>query len=140
MYTEEKVNASVTFEFLHKTPSIKKYKVLSRGDGDCSPSGHILEGSMDGSHYDSIHLYPFDLCGEMKCMKKANITFNLERIYKYSYIRMVQYKGECNLQYNNFGLTSIDFYGTFKDFTENSRTINIPIHIFLSIFLIKEWQ
>ena len=137
MYTIEKENASVFFNFA-KIPFIKQYKLLSRGDDDCSPSGHVLEGSNDGKKYNSIHIFPYSLCGGSTCSQKTERKFDLNLTYSYKYYRIVQYKGECDSTFLYFGLTSVDFYGSFLPITWQKTSINLRSPLFSVFVFLKK--
>ena len=136
-YTIEKPNASFEFHFLYQSITFTKYKVLSRGGSrQCSPHGHVLEGSKDGINYDTIHVFPYDLCNATNCLKKIEKTFELKTTHHYRFIRMTQHMGECGGVFQNFGLTSIDFYGFFGSYKQTSTKIyKLLCPIFLSIFM-----
>ena len=136
IYTIAVQNSSFDIHFLKTPPIIHQYKVLSRGNNNCSPSGHTLEGSNDGLQYETMHIYPFDLCGATSCSTKTLKTFELNNTYQFKHVRMVQYKGECDSGFQYFGLTSIDFYGSFYHPTIQSILIKTKV-CFVSFFIFR---
>ena len=111
IYTINQPNSSFQFTFLLETAIITQYKILSRVA--CSPSGLALEGSIDGVNYITLHLIEEPLCNAKRCETKTTKKYHINYNKPLKYIKMVQYKGECNSQLNYFGLLSIDFYGCF---------------------------
>ena len=110
-YANAMQNASFEFDFINHVYVFTKYVFKGINDS-CSPYKWVVEGSLDHVNYKTLHVVNRSLCNENAFNKICYEEFQMSRVTKVRYVKVVNTGGECGGSWRYFGISSADFYGS----------------------------